>query len=160
MSNSEELLPFVRTGGIMATIPNWDDIPKDSHRTIRDYYPKSAPGSDYSLTLVMRPDPDNPNEQILQYSEPFGKSWKKEVKKFLSEFEFVYDENPKHRYLYARNTDTNKLNKPGPEDNWEIVRFRISLLPGGQLSVWTYWEREKDEADPDNFRAGYIWPPC
>jgi hypothetical protein len=144
----------------MATIPNWDNIPKVTHRTIRDYYPKSDEGSDYKLTLIMRPDPENPNEHILQYGEPFGESWRKEVRDFLSGFEFVYDANPKHRYLYARNVDKVRLNKPAPDDNWEIERFRISLLPGGQLSVWTYWERAKEGAKPDNFRAGYIWPPC
>jgi hypothetical protein len=159
MSQSEELLPFVRSGGIMATIPNWSDIPEDTHRTIRQYYPSGDPGSDYSLTLIMRPDPGNPMAQIMQYSDPFGEDWSPEAVTYLRNLEFVYDDNPKHRYLYARNTKTNRLNHKAP-DNWEIERFRISLLPGGQLSVWTYWERAVEGKDPVTYRAGYIWPPC
>lgn len=159
MSNAEDLIPFVRTGGILATIPNWRDIPEDTHRTIREYYPNDE--GDFTLTLVMRPDPQNPDGYILQYDEPFGKSWTQDAKDFLTQLEFEYDDHPKHQFLNARNTATVRLHKK-PPDNWEVARFRISMLPGGQLSVWTYWEREDKgkEGGKDTYRAGYVWPPC
>ena len=166
MSSAEDLLPFIKTGGILATVPNWDDIPAPSHKTIKEYYPSDDCRKDYRLTLVMRPDPKNPSEFIAQYDEPFGSSWSGEAIKYFKQLEFEYDSNPKHRYLYARNVSDVRLGHSHP-DNWEIERFRIILLPGGQLSVWTYWERVDESArasedDPIVFtyRAGYVWPPC
>lgn len=154
MASKEEIEQFVASGGVLATLPLWKDIP---HRTIQEYYPDK--GSGFALTLAAIEDKAHPGNWIAQYVEPFGGNWDPNAKKLLKQIEFEYDPNPRHQYLYARNLSCVKIGRE-PDDNWEMVKFLIAKAMGGQLIVWVNWEREKEKGDVEEYATGYSWPDC
>lgn len=171
MSKLEDLHKFTNgqnqiQGKILSTTPRWDDIRDEGGnpiRTIKLYYPSDKLTDDYLLTLQIVEDetaPANSQEYIMKYIAPFGADWKNDAVSLLQKYEFEYDGHAKHQCLIARNVKDVRIGQPAP-NNWEIEEFIITVLLGGQLAVWTKWEKKNDNGDPtETYRAGYVWPSC
>lgn len=163
MATQAELAPFLKSGGILETVPLLRS--HITEITPRDYSPDKGPNS--TLELVSHPDPKDPtgNNLIAKYEFPQNSSWPGGAQTLLKEMEFEYDSNPAHQYLYARNLKTmKKISRPTP-DNWEVGNFRILKLAGGQLLVWVYWYRDitsqsTGQTTKDNYATAYVWPIC